>query len=191
MDYLDTAGKIWKFIKPLSLYKKSFHFAYWIVPVAVGLCWYTSLEHQDLKNDISVIPLVSSIDQNHQISSQKGFLLVTNEFNEPFKIPLRESGKAPEIWTSLKDSLLKLNDDRIFIAKNNIVQLNMPLYGDNHIFGMVVKAEPVGALLMPGKSIALKSLLPVANISIALVLSVFCAVAFGFGLIIREFPKSY
>jgi hypothetical protein len=191
MDILDNIEKVLKFIKPLSLYKRSFHFAYWIVPVVVGFCWYTALEHQDLKNDIAVIPLISSIDQNKQILSQKGFLIVTNELNEPFKIPLKGIGRAPEIWTSLKDSLLKLNDDRVFITKSNILQLNMPLYGDNHIFGMVVKGESNGELLMPGKSIAIKDLLPVANISIALVLSVFCAVAFGFGLIVREFPKSY
>ncbi|MBK8945412.1 MAG: hypothetical protein IPM32_09105 [Ignavibacteriae bacterium] len=182
---LETLINIIQRIRELSPPKRWSFFSYFLLPIFIFLYWIPTTGISNLlsaNNDqLIAYPLITTINNNGLIKSQDGILFLVDNFQSEFAIPTNNDSN--KIWTSLSKDALDLNKNKFFID-NNYLKVSSNILGEMSPYAVIINGVRPNTVVLPREKKNIEDFYPTSVESKSVLLWIFIASIFGFGLLI-------
>ena len=182
---LETLLNIFQKIRELSPSKRWSFFTYFLLPIFICLYWIPTTGISNLlsaNNDkLIAYPLTTTINDKGLIKSQDGILFLVDNFQSEFAIPTNNDSN--KIWTSLSKEILDLNKNK-FLINNNYLRISPNFLGEMNPYAVIINGEKPGTVDLPREKKNIEDFYPASIESRSVLLWIFIASVFGFGLLI-------
>jgi len=182
---LETLLSIFQRIRELSPFKKWSFFTYVLLPIFICFYWIPISGISNLlsanDNQLIAYPLTTTINNNGSIKSQDGILFLVDNFQSEFAI--LTNNDSNKIWTSLSQDVLDLNRNK-FLINSNYLKISPNILGEMNPYAVIINGVRPDSVVLPREQKDIEEFYATSIESKSVVLWIFIASIFGFGLLI-------
>ena len=163
-------------------------FSYFLVPIFIAFYWLTTVETYapivKQNKPITIYPLSTEVEKGNIDQSKKGIIFLIDDLQTECVIPMINDHE--KVWLSLNKYSIALNRNKISL-ENNFLKISPNMLGFSNPYAIIVEGEAKGNILFPGVENKITDFYPVPLNNDSLLMWIFIASIFGFGLIIPTF----